>query len=290
MAWALSVFCVATLASCSTVKYVDRVRTVTDSSVIQQNEQLQKLYATTVARYEKQLQDSSGVRVEFITDTMQLPGTVIIDRAGVLQAQGRIKSVQLSNTQLLRERGELSRMVDSLTAVKQKTEVRVETKTVTVEKKVKRGWPWLWLVLGIVAGWIARGHWPRVRKWVGFVAVLLICPNAGAQVKIDTAPSIIYFGDTSGHSFLAGAQSRVPEKYSTPLAYPCDIKRDTTKCFLLVSKIGKDSLYTIKGYLETRVQEGFCFNDEKFGPVYLDDKKRLVKTSIIVWQHKQQNW
>jgi hypothetical protein len=163
MAWALSVFCVATLASCSTVKYVDRVRTVTDSTALIQNEGLQRTLQETIANYEKQLQDSSGVRVEFITDTMQLPGTVTIDRSGTLSVQGRIKSVQLSNTQLLRERGELSRMVDSLTAVKQKTEVRVETKTVTVEKKVKRGWPFWWLIIGLIAGWIARGYWPRVR-------------------------------------------------------------------------------------------------------------------------------
>lgn len=161
------------LISCSTTKYVDREKSVVDSSATEQNKLLQITLAQTIEQYEKQLRDSSGVRIEYATDTVTiagqtvyLPGKVRIDKTGAIEAEGRLSSVQVSNSRLQQEKNILRHTVDSLTLAVATKKVEVHTKTVTVEKKVKRGWPWLWFVIGLVAGWVARLYYPRTLRFI----------------------------------------------------------------------------------------------------------------------------
>lgn len=150
------------LASCTTTKYIDRYHSVKDSTAEKQNELLQQTLHETIENYERQLKDSSGVRIEYFTDTVTLPGKVTIDKTGAIQAEGRLKSVQVSATRLQAENGQLMKRVDGLAIELEKEKHNVKTEVKTITKDIKRSFPWWWIVVGVVIGWVARYYWPKI--------------------------------------------------------------------------------------------------------------------------------
>lgn len=151
-------------SSCTTTKYIDRYHSVKDSTAERQNELLQQTLHETIENYEKQLKDSSGVRIEYFTDTVTLPARITIDRTGAIQAEGRLKSVQVSATRLQAENGQLMKRVDSLAVELEKEKATVKREVKTVTKNIKRSFPWWWIVVGVVIGWVGRRWLPMV--WI----------------------------------------------------------------------------------------------------------------------------
>lgn len=155
--------------SCTTTKYVDRVKVVTDSMVIQQNENLQHALHETVKEYEKRLEESNGVLIEYDTiqlpgDTVRLPGRVTIDRSGVISAEGNLKRVSITAQKLLQERDSAYGKLEAVSIERDSLASRLQRTDTVVHKEVRRGLPfWWWLVM--LSGW---GMWalPKIKRLI----------------------------------------------------------------------------------------------------------------------------
>lgn len=173
----LSIVLLAALfASCRTVKQVERVKTVIDSSYIEQNETLQRALNETIENYEKQIEyiNKSGVVFDTVykdTGTSRVINRVEYYESGKLKsAEGRIKSI---NTDLLEKSTELKdayRLVDSMGAEIEKKDAQLSKQVTTITKDVKRKvTPWWLFALFLVAGLILESRFKLVTRLNRFV-------------------------------------------------------------------------------------------------------------------------
>lgn len=88
-------------------------------------------------------------------DTSRIFNTVYI-KDGEIKAEGNLLKVVLSKSVLTKFVQEQSKTIDSLRLLKNKVEVRVETKY--VDRKVKRSFLNFWwlLLIGFIGGWFAK--------------------------------------------------------------------------------------------------------------------------------------
>jgi hypothetical protein len=87
--------------SCKVTKYIDREVVKIDSSVIEQNEGLQKTLKETIERYESERE--SWEKTGILFDTIRQNDTVIVnkvifDNGKIKSAEGRIRSISTDRT------------------------------------------------------------------------------------------------------------------------------------------------------------------------------------------------
>jgi hypothetical protein len=161
-------------ASCKVTKYVEREKIVVDSSVVIQNEGLQRTLQETIENYEREREQWEKTGVVFETtpcpeDSLKLspPTKIKFNDKGKIKSieSSKIKSIDQSRFQSEVEKSELQNRVDSLRMALEHKEIALSktATTVTKEKKSKPAWPWWLAVVGAVIGWIGRGYWPGIR-------------------------------------------------------------------------------------------------------------------------------
>lgn len=146
--------------SCKVTKYVDREVVKVDSSVIEQNEGLQRALQETIESYEKQRE--SWEKTGIVFDTLRQNDTVVInkvvfDNGKIKSAEGRIRAI---NTELFEKSSELLdaySLIDSLSFENERKEAqlsKVTEKEVIKIKRVPAHHYWLYLLaflLGLAA-------------------------------------------------------------------------------------------------------------------------------------------
>lgn len=167
------IFLILFLASCSTTKTVFKERIITDSVALHELE-LAKRTIETQERLNQELKaDSQAVFIQYADADTIYVNKVSIDRSGAIQAEGRLRSVSITNSSLLTALSRSQRTIDSFSHLQRRDSIVYRTQTKIVYREVKRrNWWWLWLALGLIAGWAARHNWPRVRTWVGTIKSL----------------------------------------------------------------------------------------------------------------------
>lgn len=149
------------LQSCKTVKYIDRVKTVVDSSVIEQNLGLQRALQETIETYEKEKEQWNSTGVVFDTKCDTVYKTRIeFDNGKLKNIEGNVKSLNQSLFEKQSELYDAYRLIDSLSFEAEKKDTRVVKETVTITKNVKTKvmvW-WPWLVVGLIAGLILESR------------------------------------------------------------------------------------------------------------------------------------
>lgn len=160
--------------SCKTTKYIDRVKVVTDSTVIQQNEGLKKVLAETIERYEKDKENWEKTGIVF--DTIRLSDTVTInkvvfDNGKIKSAEGRIKAVNVELWEKSTELLDAHSTIDRLSIELERKEIQLSKKQETVIKEVTRkSFIWWPAIIFLIAGIFLQYKfklWERVRSIAG---------------------------------------------------------------------------------------------------------------------------
>lgn len=144
--------------SCKTTKYIDRVKVVTDSTVIQQNEGLKKVLTETIEQYEKDKENWEKTGILF--DTIRLSDTVtvnkvVFDNGKIKSAEGRIKAVNVELWEKSTELLDAHSTIDSLSIELERKEIQLSKKQETVIKEVTRKiYPWWLFLLACILGMI----------------------------------------------------------------------------------------------------------------------------------------
>lgn len=139
--------------SCKTVKYVDRVKVVTDSTVIEQNEGLQIALKETIENYEREREqwEKTGILFDTVyrdTGSLKIIPKVVFDNGKIKSVEGRLLAV---NQQFFEKSSELLSaysVIDSMTVELERKDIALSKKQEVVTKEVKRTvWPvWLFVV------------------------------------------------------------------------------------------------------------------------------------------------
>lgn len=148
---------------CKTTKYVERTKTVYDSTAIFQNQVLKQTISDQKQYYEELIKDSTGVRIEYIDnecDTVtKIVSKVVINNDGKIEAEGKLKTVQISATKQAQFLSELQHKYDSAVLSNENRKVEVKTVIKKVEKSVERRVYPFWLIgLVIIGTWILCTH------------------------------------------------------------------------------------------------------------------------------------
>lgn len=150
-----AVLAIATCSSCKTVKLIEKEKTIVDSSVVIQNEGLQRTLQETIERYEAE--KDTWLKTGVLFDTVYRKDTVIVNR--VTFDNGRIKSIEgrilAVNTDLHERTAELydaHSTIDSLSYENEKLQIELSKKVTTVARDVKRSVPWWAYILCAIAG------------------------------------------------------------------------------------------------------------------------------------------
>lgn len=190
---------VLAFTSCRTVKQVERVRTVLDSSVIEQNEGLQQVLKETIEQYEKILETASKTGVIFDTvyrDTgsLKVVNKVTFDNGKIKTAEGRILAVSQDLTDKTSELYDAHSTIDSLAIELERRDAQLSKQVTTVTKEVKRTvWPcWLFIVC-LAAGLVLEYRFKLIQKIMKKLTFLLLA-------AIVFLPGCADFKDTPGKS------------------------------------------------------------------------------------------
>lgn len=157
---------------CKTVKEVYKERKVYDSTAIRENKALRRFLSEEIERFEKEREtwESTGVVFETDCDTViNQPTKIIYDNGKLKSIEGRIKIFNQDLIERTEELYDAHRQIDSLTTELERRETNVKTVEKIVTRDIKRSVlpGWIWFLL--LAGWIGRGYWPRLKKYLGFV-------------------------------------------------------------------------------------------------------------------------
>lgn len=152
-------------ASCRSSKQVIQSTSSTDSTVIRDLYDSINLYKNTVNFYEQVLQAKSDAEIEFYPDTNRITITdtthyyilnptnkLYVRPDGTIEAEGRIKSLNLSKIQQSQTISRQEETIDSFAVEvdKLKAELSKKQEVKEVEKKIKV-LPWyVWLIVGVL--------------------------------------------------------------------------------------------------------------------------------------------
>jgi len=150
------------LSACKTTKYVDRVETKVDSSVVYQRDQLQKTLRETITQYEKEKQQWETTGVVF--ETLPCPDSIhtkmitkiVFDNGKIKSIEGNVKALNQSLMEKHIEVYKANTIIDSLTVVLDNTKAELAKKQQVLVKSVVRksipGWIFLALLLLLIVG------------------------------------------------------------------------------------------------------------------------------------------
>lgn len=174
------VILIGSLTGCKTVRYVEREKVVYDSSAAQEVIRLKAANSKLQSQLLLQKKDSSGITVEFQNcpqvpgQPVYLPGKIVVDKDGTLRAEGALKSVQISNQQLVDSNHYLRQENDSLINELSNNKIKVVAEASSETKYKKTTWnpPWWLLVAAFVIGcvfWHFRYRIPLIGSLLKFI-------------------------------------------------------------------------------------------------------------------------
>lgn len=155
------------LTSCGTTKTVYKENVRTDSTALHELELAKRTIETQEQLYQQLKADSQAVFIQYADADTIYVNKVSIDRSGAIQAEGRLRSVSITNSSLLTALSRSQRTIDSFSHLQRRDSIVYRAQTVVKYKEVKRrNWWWLWFLAGFVAGWLGRGYWPELRQTI----------------------------------------------------------------------------------------------------------------------------
>lgn len=155
------------LSSCKTTRQVDKEVIKDDSAVIKENVALRRFLSEEIERFEKDREAWENTGVVFNSDCPDSIATkIIFDNGKIKSIEGRVKSLNQNLHEKSSELLDAHRTVDSLQYELEKEQTNIKKEVTTIHKytktKVMPGWIWLLLLVG----WIARGYWPIIKKYL----------------------------------------------------------------------------------------------------------------------------
>lgn len=158
------------LFSCKTTKYIDRVKTVVDSTAIKQRDAIARVLKEEVDRFEKEREEWNNTGISFDTtpcdSSTKAVTKIVFDNGKLKSVEGNVKSLNQSLFEKSAELYDAHATIDSLTAELEKEETTV-AKTITITKKeIERKWYlpwWIWLIVGVS---IIIGGFPYVKRFL----------------------------------------------------------------------------------------------------------------------------
>lgn len=180
------IFLILLLASCTTTKYIDREKVVVDSSVVEQNEALQRTLHETIERHEKEKEqwENTGILFESksyldsVKWSNSIPAKIVFENGKLKSIEGNVRSLNQNLYAKSSELSEARETIDSMKAALAKKETNLERTTVTVTKKIKtRFFPW-WLLILIpvilLIGSFAENRFKYIRHFQRIFSLLKI--------------------------------------------------------------------------------------------------------------------
>lgn len=168
----VSCLLVGCLQSCKTTKYIDRVKTVTDSTSIKQRDALARVLKETIEDFEKEREQWENLGVTFdntpCPDSQNVVTKIIFDNGKIKSIEGKVKALNQSLYEKQSELYDAHSTIDSLSSVKEQSYITV-TKTITITKKeIERKWfiPWwVWVIVGVGTLFGAHPYVKRLLKY-----------------------------------------------------------------------------------------------------------------------------
>lgn len=160
--------------SCTTTKYIDREVIKTDSSVIEQNEGLQRTLQETIQNYESRIESINKTGIVFDTLYRDTGSAVIskvtfFDNGKIKSAEGRIKSISLDLQDKESELLDANTTIDSMGMELERKEAELSKKVTTVTKEVKRKFfPW-YIFLLLPAGLFIEYRFKLIQRLIKLV-------------------------------------------------------------------------------------------------------------------------
>jgi len=150
------------LSACKTTKYIDRVETKVDSSVIYQRDMLQRTLKETIEQYEKERHQWETTGVVFETqpcpDSIQtkMVTKIVFDKGKIKSIEGNVKALNQSLMEKQTEIYDAHSTIDSLAIVLDNTKAELSKKQQGLVKSVVRktipGWIFWVLLLLLIVG------------------------------------------------------------------------------------------------------------------------------------------
>lgn len=169
------IFLILLLASCTTTKYIDREKVVVDSSVVEQNEALQRTLHETIENHQQEKQQWENTGVTFYRDTVT---KIVFEKGKVKYIEGPVKALNQSLYEKSSELSQARETIDSMKAALAKKETNLEKTTVTVTKRIKtRFFPWWLLILipvVLLIGSFAENRFKYIRHFQRIFSLLKI--------------------------------------------------------------------------------------------------------------------
>ena len=159
------------LFSCKTTKYIDKIKTVVDSTAIKQRDALSRTLKETIEDFEKEREDWSNTGISFDTtpcpDSTKTITKIVFDNGKIKSIEGNVKSLNQSLYEKEAEVYNAHFIIDSLTLENEKLETQLSKKEVVVHKEIKKvtfiPW-WIWLIVG--GGLIVGTFFPQAKRFL----------------------------------------------------------------------------------------------------------------------------
>lgn len=155
--------------SCKTTKYIDKVKTVVDSTAINQRDALVRVLKEEIDRFEKEREQWENTGVTFETtpcpDSTKTVTKIIFDNGKIKSIEGNVKALNQSLYEKSAELYDAHSLIDSLTLELEKSETKVAKTEVRVIKDIETKWYlpwWIWLIVG---GSVIIGGFPYMKRF-----------------------------------------------------------------------------------------------------------------------------
>lgn len=161
------------LTACTTQKEVIRTEKVYDSTVVRDLLDSVRIKNDVIYFYEQAIKGMETTGIQFVTDTLYrdtgrvITNRVVIKSDGTIEAEGRIRSLNIEKIKEQREKSLYQKQTDSLAIELDRTRAELSKKeTVKIVQKETRfipWWVWLMVVVAYVFGDRIRSWWNKKR-------------------------------------------------------------------------------------------------------------------------------
>lgn len=153
------------LFGCTTTKYIDREKVVVDSSVVEQNETLQKTLHETIEKHQQEKEQWENTGVTFYRDTVT---KIVFEKGKVKYIEGPVKALNQSKYEKDFDLREARTTIDSMKSALAKKETKLLKQTVTIKKNIKTkffpGWAYFLIPVIFLLGSIVESKFKYMQR------------------------------------------------------------------------------------------------------------------------------
>lgn len=160
---------------CKTTKYIDREVAKIDSTVIEQNEGLQRALKETIENYEREREqwEKTGILFDTVyrdTGSLKIIPKVVFDNGKIKSVEGRLLAVNQAFFEKSSELLSAHSTIDSMAVELERKDIALSKKQETVIKEVKRTvWPFWLFAIFFFAGLICEYRFKIIKSILSFI-------------------------------------------------------------------------------------------------------------------------